>query len=93
MVAFQNRFVSALSNYKTVRKHGARFQIIFSDIYGADGTTKIAMPGDNRSWVDYDNFLTVMILAINKNDMLAGLDIEIWNEPDLTGVYWQRDQS
>lgn len=51
------------------------------------------MPGDNGSWTDFDNFLTAMISAINKNAMTDGLDIEIWNEPDLTGVYWQRAQS
>jgi len=60
-----------------VRRHGARYQIVFSDIYGADGTAKIAMPGDNGSWTDFDNFFSAMISAINKNAATAGLDIEI----------------
>lgn len=68
-------------------------QLLIADIWGADGSAKIAMPGDNGDWTSYDNFLTALINAINSNSMTAGLDLEIWNEPDLSGVFWQRDQA
>jgi hypothetical protein len=68
-------------------------QVILSDLWGADGNSKIAMPGDNSDWNSYDNFLTALIKAINDNSMSSYLDLEIWNEPDLTDVFWQRDQT
>lgn len=67
-------------------------QLLISDIWGADGSAKIEMPGDNGNWTNYDNFLTALIDAINTNDISTSLDLEIWNEPDLTDVFWQRTQ-
>ncbi|KAH7007690.1 glycoside hydrolase family 39 protein [Ilyonectria destructans] len=90
---FQNRFNSALSNYKTARQHGARFQLLVADLWGADGTAKIAMPGDNGDWASFDQFLNTLFASITGNNMIDGLDFETWNEPDLTGVFWQRDQA
>ena len=51
------------------------------------------MPGDNGNWTYYDDFLTSLFNAITDNDMTDGLDFEIWNEPDLTDVFWQRDEA
>lgn len=89
----QNRFDSALSNYKTARRYGARFQLLVADLWGADGTAKIAMPGDNGDWTLFDNFLDSLFSSIKNSNMIDGLDFEIWNEPDLTGVFWQRDEA
>ncbi|KAL6407778.1 glycoside hydrolase family 39 protein [Ilyonectria robusta] len=43
-------------------------------------------PGDNGDRSDFDNFLDVVINRIVVNDMLPGLHIDIWNEPDLADV-------
>lgn len=51
------------------------------------------MPGDNGDWTSYDNFLKALFTNINENNMTPGLDLEIWNEPDLNNVFWQRDQA
>lgn len=67
--------------------------LLVSDIWGADGTQGIAMPGDNGDWTSYDDFLTSIISNIDSNNMLPGLDYEIWNEPDLGTVFWQRNMS
>ena len=50
------------------------------------------MPGDNGDWSSYDSFLSALFTQINNNQMTDGLDFEIWNEPDLNDVFWQRDQ-
>lgn len=39
-------------------------------------------PGDNGDRSDFDNFLDVVINRIVVNDMLPGLHIDIWNEPE-----------
>jgi len=64
-----------------------------ADLWGADGTAQIAMPGDNGDWTNYDNFLQALFTAIKQNNMTPGLDFEIWNEPDLNNVFWQRDEA
>jgi hypothetical protein len=48
-ISMQNRFASALSNYKTVRQHGGQFIFLIHDLWGADGTqnSSAAYPGDN----------------------------------------------
>lgn len=81
-----------MSNYKTARQYGARFQLLVADLWGADGTAKIAMPGDNGDWSSFDAFLSALFTQIQQNGMTAGLDFEIWNEPDLSNVFWQRDE-
>lgn len=50
------------------------------------------MPGDNGDWSFYDQFLDAVFTFIKDNGMTDGLEFEIWNEPDLTNVFWQRDQ-
>jgi hypothetical protein len=66
---------------------------LIADIWGADGAAQIVMPGDDGNWTYYDEFLEAVFAQITENDMTEGLDFEIWNEPDLTDVFWQRDQA
>ena len=46
------RFNSALSNYRTCREHGAKFQLLLHDMWGADGTENATalFPGDDGDW-------------------------------------------
>lgn len=68
-------------------------QVLPADLWGADGTPNLTMPGDDGDWTSYDNFLTALIDGITSNDMVPGLVLEIWNEPDLVDVFWQRNQT
>jgi hypothetical protein len=90
----QNRFASALSNYKTAREHGANFIFLIHDLWGADGTqnSSAPYPGDDGDWTSWDNYLTRLFSDIKSNSMTGGLIIDIWNEPDLS-AFWNREQS
>lgn len=87
MQVSQNRFQSALSNYRTARFYGAPMQLLVSDLWGADGTPGIAMPGYNGNWTYCDEFLDALHADIEKYDMTDGLVYEIWNEPD-GHIFW-----
>ena len=54
---------------------------------GATSSTK--WPGDDGNWADYDNYIKTLLNDLVSNNMLGGLVIEIWNEPDLT-IFWKR---
>lgn len=54
---------------------------------GATSSTK--WPGDNGDWSDYDNYISTLLNDLVSKNMLSGLVIDIWNEPDLT-VFWNR---
>lgn len=60
-------------------------------MWGADGTvpTEIPYPGEDGDWTSYDNFLTQVISDLQANDMIEGLELDIWNEADGDG-FWQR---
>ena len=90
----KNRFASALSNYQTTRKYDASFIFLIHDLWGADGTqnSSAPYPGDDGDWTSWDNYLTRFIADIKANSAIAGLSIDIWNEPDLTG-FWNAPQS
>ncbi|PNP61369.1 hypothetical protein FNYG_13852 [Fusarium nygamai] len=89
--AYAARFNSTKQNYLTSRKFGARFQLLPHDIWGTDhATSTTAWPGDNGDWTDYDKFLNQLLGDLQSNNMLDGLDIDIWNEPD--GGFWRRSQ-
>jgi len=94
LASYRGRFASALSNYQTTRQHGGTFILLIHDIWGADGTqpSTAPYPGDNGDWTSWDDYLTQLISDINANNMTPGLQIDIWNEPDLTG-FWNRPQS
>ncbi|KAF4445694.1 hypothetical protein F53441_10600 [Fusarium austroafricanum] len=94
--AYAARFNSTKQNYLTSRKFGAKFQILPHDLWGTDhATSTTAWPGDNGDWTDYDKFLNQLLGDLQSNNMLDGLDIDIWNDkhrPD--GMYfWKRDQN
>jgi len=86
------RFQSTLSNYKTARKYGGEFQLLPHDIWGTDTVnSSTRWPGDNGDWRSYDLFIDRLIADIKANNMLPGLKIDIWNEPDYP-AFWTRSQ-
>lgn len=89
----KNRFASSISYYRTCREYGARMQLLIADLWGADGTAQIAMPGDDGDWSSYDEFLNTLTQSVYENNMSEFLDLDIWNEPDLPDLFWQRNQS
>lgn len=94
LMELQNRFASALSNYRTARKYGARFVLNLSDLWGFDSlqSKTATSPGQNGDWSSYDNYLTHVIADIKTNNMTPGLNIDIWNEPDLSS-FWVAPQA
>ena len=89
---YKGRFQSTLNNYKTARKYGGTFQLLPHDIWGTDHVnSSTKWPGDNGDWASYDAFLNQLISDIKANSMQAGLQIDIWNEPELS-FFWARTQ-
>ncbi|KAK2783120.1 hypothetical protein FQN52_000462 [Onygenales sp. PD_12] len=88
------RFESALSNYRTTRKYNGDLILLVHDMWGADGGTGSSspFPGDNGDWSETEAYLTQLIKDIKANDMLEGLVIDLWNEPDLD-IFWARSWS
>ncbi|KAH7002475.1 glycoside hydrolase superfamily [Ilyonectria destructans] len=88
----QGRLMSFLSNYRTCRASGARFQLLVHDLWGADSvqSSTFKYPGDGGSWTALDDFLTQVIAFIKNNNMQAGLELDLWNEPDST-LFWNAD--
>lgn len=81
LAAYSARFDSTKANYETARKFGANFQILPHDIWGTDhANSSTVWPGDNGDWTNYDAFLDRLLADLKANDMLHGLDYEIWNE-------------
>ena len=90
---YRGRFQSTLSNYQTARKYGAYFNVLPHDIWGTDhANSSTKWPGDNGDWANYDAFLNQLIADIKANNMVPGLSIDIWNEPDLS-IFWARSQA
>ncbi|KAF5851105.1 hypothetical protein GGP41_003919 [Bipolaris sorokiniana] len=81
------RFKSTLSNYRTTRKYNGEFILLVHDLWGADGSNIPRFPGDNGNWTETDAFLTQLVKDIKANNMLDGLILDIWNEPDI-GAFW-----
>lgn len=87
------RFQSTLSNYQTARKYGGEFQILPHDIWGTDTVNSSTVwPGDGGDWKSYDAFLDRLIADIKANNMVPGLKVDIWNEPD-GSLFWNRPMS
>ncbi|TLD07799.1 hypothetical protein PgNI_11113 [Pyricularia grisea] len=88
---YKERFNSALSNYRTTRKYGGDFILLPHDLWGADSvqSSGTAFPGDNGNWTDAYLFLDQLVADLKANDMLEGLVIDIWNEPDGSS-FWAR---
>ncbi|KAF2009778.1 glycoside hydrolase family 39 protein [Aaosphaeria arxii CBS 175.79] len=91
---YRGRFASALSNYRTSRKFGGSYLLMPSDLWGAQGGApeNFPFPGDNGDWSEMEKFLRQVISDIKDNDMLDGLVIDLWNEPDLDS-FWNRPWS
>ncbi|KAJ4294079.1 hypothetical protein N0V90_007768 [Kalmusia sp. IMI 367209] len=91
---YQGRFDSTLSNYRSTRKYGGEFILLPHDIWGAQGGAdeSFPFPGDNGDWSQMEAFIRRIISDVKANDMLDGLIIDIWNEPDLDG-FWHRPWS
>ncbi|VUC22509.1 unnamed protein product [Clonostachys rosea] len=88
----EQRWESTLSNYRTARKYGGKFQLLLHDLWGTDFTDESrTWPGDNGDWSDYDQFLNVIVQRIIDNDMIPGMHIDIWNEPEWG--FWKRPQA
>ncbi|KFY12454.1 hypothetical protein V492_03859 [Pseudogymnoascus sp. VKM F-4246] len=85
------RFDSTLSNYRTTRKYGGEFILLPHDLWGADGgaTSETPFPGDNGDWSDMEDFWNQVMADLKANNMVEGLVIDLWNEPDGSG-FWAR---
>lgn len=59
--------------------------------WGADGgqSEGFAYPGDDNNWTSWDEFLERTLDDVKKSDMIEGLVVDIWNEPDLS-FFWNR---
>lgn len=81
---------SSLSNYKVARTFGARVQLLIHDVWGTDhANSSTVWPGDNGNWTDWDKYVAQLIADLKANNMIAGLDIDIWNEPE-GSFFWAR---
>lgn len=90
----QIRFASALSNYRTTRKHGGEFIYLLPAAWGADGSqagSQFEYPGDGGDWTKWDAFLKQTLADVQESQMTTGLVIDIWNEPDLS-FFWARSK-
>ncbi|KAF4978136.1 hypothetical protein FZEAL_5434 [Fusarium zealandicum] len=88
---YEARFASALSNYRTARKHGGEFIYLLPPVWGADGgqPEDFEYPGDGGDWTRWDAFLEQTLADVKASDMTESLVIDIWNEPDLS-FFWSR---
>lgn len=91
---YLGRFESTLSNYRSTRKYGGDFILLPHDIWGAQGGTPdgFPFPGDDGDWSQMETFIRRIIADVTSNDMLDGLVIDLWNEPDLD-IFWNRPWS
>ncbi|ORY00951.1 glycoside hydrolase superfamily [Clohesyomyces aquaticus] len=89
LAQYTPRFNSALSNYKTTRMYGGDFILLVHDMWGADGGNVGKFPGDNDNWTEMENFIKQVCKDLRANNMLEGLVIDLWNEPDLT-MFWAK---
>ncbi|AUG81788.1 beta-xylosidase [Kitasatospora sp. MMS16-BH015] len=87
---YQTRWNSTLAQYRRTTALGGTFILLPHDLWGADGTTNQAFPGDNGSWTQFDNFVNQLISDVKANNMTVQWDL--WNEPDQNG-FWSRPQS
>ena len=80
----QPQFQSMLSNYRTCQQFGAQFTILLNDLWEADGSqnSSAPTPGDGGSFTLWDQFLDQLVNDLRGNNMLAGIKVDIWDEPD-----------
>ena len=87
---YQTRWASTLAQYKRTRALGGTFVLLPHDLWGADGTTSQAFPGDNGDWTQFDSFLDQLVSDVQANHMTVEWDL--WNEPDGAG-FWKPSQT
>ncbi|CCT72047.1 uncharacterized protein FFUJ_13957 [Fusarium fujikuroi IMI 58289] len=88
---YLGRFNSTLSNYRTTRKYNADFILLPHDLWGADGGqgSNSPFPGDNGNWTEMELFWNQLVSDLKAHNMLDGLVIDVWNEPDID-IFWDR---
>jgi hypothetical protein len=87
---YQTRWAATLAQYKRTAALGGTFVILPHDLWGADGTTNQAFPGDNGDWTTFDSFLNQLFSDVKSNNMTVEWDL--WNEPNGNG-FWPRSQT
>ncbi|MGW2830901.1 RICIN domain-containing protein [Streptomyces sp. NPDC001286] len=87
---YRTRWNSTLAQYKRTVALGGTFVLLPHDLWGADGTTDQAFPGDNGDWTQFDAFLDQLIGDVKANNMTVQWDL--WNEPDGSG-FWKPSQA
>lgn len=88
--AYEMRFNSTLSTYRTARKFNASFTLIANDLWGADGGQDDALyPGDDGNWTETELFFDQLIADMRATDLIDGVVVDIWNEPDYL-AFWNR---
>ena len=87
---YQTRWAATLAQYKRTAALGGTFIILPHDLWGADGTTNQAFPGDNGDWTQFDNFVNQLFSDVKANNMTVQWDL--WNEADGSG-FWARSQT
>ncbi|ETS79918.1 hypothetical protein PFICI_07447 [Pestalotiopsis fici W106-1] len=91
MDEFSGRVNSAFLNYEVCRQFDANVIVLVHDIWGTDShNSSTVWPGDDGDWTDWDLYVANLLDSFVSNDMLEGLVIDIWNEPDQS-TFWQRD--
>ncbi|KAK2678484.1 hypothetical protein RAB80_007224 [Fusarium oxysporum f. sp. vasinfectum] len=88
---YLGRFNSTLSNYRTTRNYNAEFILLPHDLWGADGGqgSSSPFPGDNGNWTEMELFWNQLVSDLKSHNMLEGLVIDVWNEPDID-IFWDR---
>jgi hypothetical protein len=87
---YQTRWNATLAQYKRTAALGGTFILLPHDLWGADGTTNQAFPGDNGDWTLFDNFVNQLFSDVKANHMTVEWDL--WNEPNGSG-FWARSQT
>ncbi|SPO29088.1 uncharacterized protein UTRI_06037 [Ustilago trichophora] len=93
ITGYKERFQSTLQNYQYATARGAKFVLLPHDLWGADAATASTnvYPCDNNDCSQYGVFLEMLISDLKSNNMLPGLHIDLWNEPDGYN-FWPRSQ-
>jgi len=79
--------------YAKARSLGARYSLLLSGLWGADGPCNVPRwPGDGGNWTEYTNFLAQIINDARAAGM-TGSDVrwDMWNEPNI--FFWGRSQA
>jgi Ricin-type beta-trefoil lectin domain len=71
------------------RLTGAQYQVILSDIWGADGgqPANAMFPCDNGDCANWVSFLDAVVPALQNSGLRFAYDV--WNEPDIS-IFWPR---